>query len=91
MTLKQIALNLQALNGSAPAKKPVVKKTPAVTVMAAPAVKTNGHAVLSADEQLRLNAARIVAAFSLTETGVTVDALVAGVKAYEAPYAGAVQ
>lgn len=83
MHIDQIVSALQALNASTP--------SPTKAKRAAPALKANGHTVLSPDEQLAINAARIVAAFDLGSKGVTVDSLVAGVKNFEKPYCGVVQ
>jgi hypothetical protein len=46
---------------------------------------------LSPEEALRMASARIIAAFNLSDNGVTVDALIAGVEKFEAPWDGAVQ
>ncbi len=85
MHINDIQKRLNKLNAAAPAVKKIKK------VAAAPAVKTNGHTVLTADEQLAFAAGRIIAALNLAAKGVTVEALVAGVKKFETPYTGVKQ
>lgn len=83
MGIDQIQANCEQLNrASKKAPKPKAK---------APAQKANGHTVLTSDEMLRIDAARIVAAFKMESHGITTEHLVNGVKEYEAPYQGVVQ
>jgi DUF1009 family protein len=84
MGIDQIIQNLQNLNAATAAPAKHKKKV-------APALKINGQTTFSADEQLAMAAARILAAFDLGSKGVTVESLVAGVKNYEGPYEGVVQ
>jgi hypothetical protein len=72
--------------GRAPKK---TAKKPVVARIAAP--KVNGHTTLDIEEQLRLQAARIHAAFNLESKGFTVENLVEGVHQYESPWEGTVQ
>jgi hypothetical protein len=81
MTIEEIADRLNALNAATPAAKKVKK----------PVEKTNGHTVLTADEQLRITVQRIVAALDLASQGVTADVLVEKIREYETPYEGTVQ
>jgi hypothetical protein len=67
------------------------ESNPAPAKKKKPAAKTNGHTTLSADEQLAMSAGRIVAALGLAAKGVTVDILLAQVRAFEQPYTGVVQ
>lgn len=71
-------------------KKTAAKKPAAIAKVAA-APKTNGHTHFDHEEQLRVQAARIHAAFNLESKGVTVDSLIEGVHQYEGPYKGVVQ
>lgn len=87
MRIEDIIVKLQALNGTTPAPKKSAKKKPSVAI-AAP--KANTHTPLNPDEILSMSVARIVAAFELEEQGVTVESMIAGVKAHEGTYAGRV-
>lgn len=80
MTIEQIQSGLALMNNGPAPKKPA-KKKPAVVPVA-----------INPDDMLAINAARIVAAFDMTNrAGATAATLVAGVKQYEASCAGMVQ
>jgi len=88
MLVTDIQAAVAALNAAEPAAKP--KKPAAKPIVAV--IKPNGHAVFDPEEQLRIQAGRIVTAFNMTVlTGVTVVAIVQGVRGYEQAYRGAVQ
>ena len=83
MHVDGILESLRELNAAQPtAAKPKKKNQ---------TVKVNGGTMLSPDEALRINVARVVAAFGLEAKGVTVEQVVTAVRNYEAPYEGAVQ
>ena len=87
MHVDGILVSLQQLNSA----RVITAKPKRKLAVAPPLPRPNGHVVLDPEETLRIHAARIVAAFGLDEKGVTVDAVVAGVRNFEQPYVGVTQ